>query len=64
MEILFYSIDFISGSGESRQNDAGSKNCICKDLSCICCLDFNISFIDLGGPGEWKIWNFQKCEFK
>lgn len=48
-------IDFLSGENESRQNngDAGSKNCICNGPQCICCLDFNISFIDLGGPGNF-----------
>lgn len=50
----FFSLDFLTGENESRQNngDSGSKNCICNDNQCICCLDFNISFIDLGGPGE------------
>lgn len=49
-----FQIDFLTGENESRQNngDPGSKNCICNDNQCICCVDFNISFIDLGGPGE------------
>lgn len=49
-------LDLVTSSEEGRQTDAGSKNCICKGLSCICCLDFNISFIDLsgfGGPGTY-----------
>lgn len=54
VRVCFFSIDFLTGENESRQNngDSGSKNCICNDNQCICCLDFNISFIDLGGPGE------------
>lgn len=54
MFVIFFPspLDLISSSEEGRQTDPGSKNCICKGLSCICCLDFNISFIDLGGPGE------------
>lgn len=54
ISFFFFSKDFLTGENESRQNngDSGSKNCICNDNQCICCLDFNISFIDLGGPGE------------
>lgn len=37
---------------ESRDDDAEpSKNCLCNGPSCICCVDFNMSLIDLGGPG-------------
>ena len=25
------------------------KNCLCTGPTCICCIDFNITFIDLGG---------------
>lgn len=27
---------------------------MCKGPACVCCVDFNITFIDLGGPGEYK----------
>lgn len=47
---------------EGRQSEsAGSKNCICNGPACICCLDFNISFIDLGGPGNWNFLSLEKC---
>ncbi|CAH0753083.1 unnamed protein product, partial [Bemisia tabaci] len=29
----------------------GAKHCTCTGGACLCCLDFNISYIDLGGPG-------------
>lgn len=43
-------LDYLTGEPELR--DAESKrNCLCNGPSCICCLDFNMTFIDLGGPG-------------
>lgn len=43
---------------ESRDDEDGkskaeepSKNCLCNGPSCICCVDFNMTLIDLGGPG-------------
>lgn len=46
-------VDYLSDYQKGRQSaESGSKNCICNGQSCICCLDFNISFIDLGGPGK------------
>lgn len=42
----------MTGNLESRDESETKKNCICNGPSCICCLDFNISLIDLGGPGK------------
>lgn len=36
------------------RNDQPNRNCMCKGPACVCCVDFNITFIDLGGPGEYK----------
>ncbi|XP_045458086.1 uncharacterized protein LOC123668364 [Melitaea cinxia] len=33
------------------RNDQPNRNCMCKGPACVCCVDFNITFIDLGGPG-------------
>ncbi|XP_041975640.1 uncharacterized protein LOC121730597 [Aricia agestis] len=33
------------------RNDQPNRNCMCKGPACVCCVDFNITFVDLGGPG-------------
>ncbi|XP_045493013.1 uncharacterized protein LOC123692318 [Colias croceus] len=33
------------------RNDQPNRNCLCKGPACVCCVDFNITFVDLGGPG-------------
>ncbi|CAD7076910.1 unnamed protein product [Hermetia illucens] len=43
-------LDFIAGT-KGREENEGLRNCVCNGPSCICCLDFNISLVDLGGPG-------------
>ncbi|XP_026319710.1 uncharacterized protein LOC113230141 [Hyposmocoma kahamanoa] len=35
---------------ELRQEQP-NRNCLCKGPACVCCVDFNITFVDLGGPG-------------
>lgn len=40
----------VSGNPELR-NEQGNKNCMCKGPACICCVNFNITLMDLGGPG-------------
>lgn len=51
--VIFISLsDYLTDEAEGREENAGPKNCICNGPSCICCLDFNISLIDLGGPGK------------
>ncbi|XP_037046679.1 uncharacterized protein LOC119081688 [Bradysia coprophila] len=42
--------DYLTEDPQSRDSET-KKNCLCNGPSCICCLDFNMSFIDLGGPG-------------
>ncbi|CAK1601794.1 unnamed protein product [Parnassius mnemosyne] len=34
-----------------QRNTQPNRNCMCKGPACICCVDFNITFVDLGGPG-------------
>lgn len=45
--------DLISGEpAEARDGEeSNKKTCLCTGPSCICCVDFNMSLIDLGGPG-------------
>lgn len=51
--IICWYLDFLMSGDEGRQdNGPGSRNCICNGPSCICCLDLNISFVNLGGPGK------------
>ena len=33
------------------RDDQPNRNCMCKGPACVCCVDFNITFVDLGGPG-------------
>lgn len=35
-----------------ESNDFEEKNCTCSGVDCLCCINLNLSFIDLGGPGE------------
>ncbi|XP_055640227.1 uncharacterized protein LOC129777773 isoform X2 [Toxorhynchites rutilus septentrionalis] len=36
---------------EAKEEEIGPSNCLCNGPSCICCIDFNMAYIDLGGPG-------------
>ncbi|XP_058819896.1 uncharacterized protein LOC131682445 [Topomyia yanbarensis] len=36
---------------EAKDEEIGPSNCLCNGPSCICCIDFNMTYIDLGGPG-------------
>lgn len=36
---------------EAKEEEIAPSNCICNGPSCICCIDFNMTYIDLGGPG-------------
>lgn len=45
-----FHVDYLSEDPQARDAET-KKNCLCNGPSCICCLDFNMSFIDLGGPG-------------
>ncbi len=38
-------------SGETNEFEE-DKNCTCSRSSCTCCINLNLSFIDLGGPGD------------
>ncbi|XP_013194649.2 uncharacterized protein LOC106138141 [Amyelois transitella] len=33
------------------RDDQPNRNCLCKGPACVCCVDFNITVVDLGGPG-------------
>ncbi|XP_026759208.1 uncharacterized protein LOC113518467 [Galleria mellonella] len=33
------------------RNDQPNRNCMCKGPACVCCVNFNITLVDLGGPG-------------
>ncbi|CAH0405495.1 unnamed protein product [Chilo suppressalis] len=34
-----------------KREDQNDRSCACKGPACVCCVNFNITFIDLGGPG-------------
>ncbi|XP_063839004.1 uncharacterized protein LOC135088050 [Ostrinia nubilalis] len=40
--------DLIEVPKQREQND---RTCACKGPACVCCVNFNITFVDLGGPG-------------
>ncbi|CAH0562486.1 unnamed protein product [Brassicogethes aeneus] len=33
------------------QSSTSQKSCVCNGPQCMCCVDFNLTYIDLGGPG-------------
>jgi len=37
---------------DNEPSDLVDKSCSCEGPSCNCCLDFNLTYIDLGGPGK------------
>ncbi|KAJ9597174.1 hypothetical protein L9F63_026934, partial [Diploptera punctata] len=46
--------DFSEDTQQQRDNepsDLVERSCACEGPSCNCCLDFNLTYIDLGGPG-------------
>lgn len=50
---MYHFKDILSADLEERvENQKDQQNCICNGKSCICCVDFNMTYIDLGGPGE------------
>ncbi|XP_048516541.1 uncharacterized protein LOC109532952 isoform X2 [Dendroctonus ponderosae] len=37
---------------EGRESeDENLRTCECREATCMCCVDFNLTYIDLGGPG-------------
>uniref|UniRef100_A0A182NTN4 DUF4773 domain-containing protein n=1 Tax=Anopheles dirus TaxID=7168 RepID=A0A182NTN4_9DIPT len=47
-------LDYLSlatDEAEAKEEEVGPSNCLCNGPSCICCIDFNMTLIDLGGPG-------------
>ncbi|GAB0096152.1 uncharacterized protein DMENIID0001_116280 [Sergentomyia squamirostris] len=50
-------LDYFAIKAENREGEAeeeaseNEKSCECEGFSCSCCIDFNMSLIDLGGPG-------------
>uniref|UniRef100_A0A182Q819 DUF4773 domain-containing protein n=1 Tax=Anopheles farauti TaxID=69004 RepID=A0A182Q819_9DIPT len=48
-------LDYLSlvtgGDGEAKEEEVDPSNCLCNGPSCICCIDFNMTLIDLGGLG-------------
>ncbi|CAG9796743.1 unnamed protein product [Diatraea saccharalis] len=35
----------------AEKRDENDRSCACKGAACVCCVNFNITFVDLGGPG-------------
>uniref|UniRef100_A0A182MP28 DUF4773 domain-containing protein n=1 Tax=Anopheles culicifacies TaxID=139723 RepID=A0A182MP28_9DIPT len=46
-----YYLTLATEDAEAKQEEVGPSNCLCNGPSCICCIDFNMTLIDLGGPG-------------
>ncbi|XP_055685839.1 uncharacterized protein LOC129791625 [Lutzomyia longipalpis] len=45
-------LDYLTVEAENRDDETDNeKTCECEGFSCSCCVDFNMSLIDLGGPG-------------
>lgn len=42
------------GEGESEEggSSVATRECSCEGAVCNCCVNFNVTFIDLGGPGK------------
>lgn len=66
---VFYS-DYLDWDGGKKlievpeqRNSQPNRNCMCKGPACICCVDFNITIVDLGGPGK-VYWTFKEIEAK
>lgn len=60
LDILEWSISSKSPELRAEETDdesppGGQRSCLCDGPSCICCIDFNLTFIDLGGPGKINI---------
>lgn len=53
MQFFFMIRDYLSLTTdiEAKEEEVGPSNCLCNGPSCICCIDFNMTYIDLGGPG-------------
>ncbi|XP_053675882.1 uncharacterized protein LOC128726118 [Anopheles nili] len=48
--ILDY-LALVTDDAETKEEEVGPSNCLCNGPSCICCIDFNMTLIDLGGLG-------------
>lgn len=42
--------DTVDDSTETNEYEE-DRNCTCSGSNCMCCINLNLSFIDLGGPG-------------
>ncbi|KAG8228333.1 hypothetical protein J437_LFUL009378 [Ladona fulva] len=49
---LDYVMDIPKLEKREGEEEEGARNCFCESpLTCICCMDFNLTFVNLGGPG-------------
>uniref|UniRef100_A0A182P4S6 DUF4773 domain-containing protein n=1 Tax=Anopheles epiroticus TaxID=199890 RepID=A0A182P4S6_9DIPT len=44
-------LSLVTDDAETKEEEVGPSNCLCNGPSCICCIDFNMTLIDLGGLG-------------
>ncbi|XP_059614500.1 uncharacterized protein LOC132260426 [Phlebotomus argentipes] len=47
----YFTVQAENREGEGESDSENEKSCECEGFSCSCCVDFNMSLIDLGGPG-------------
>lgn len=52
MRVVDYLTLATEEEAEAKEEEVGPSNCLCNGPSCICCIDFNMTLIDLGGPGK------------
>nr|XP_022915109.1 uncharacterized protein LOC111425363 [Onthophagus taurus] len=43
--------DILSSPDAENREDPSDKTCLCKGPGCMCCVDFNFTYVHLGGPG-------------
>ncbi|XP_046661988.1 uncharacterized protein LOC124355089 [Homalodisca vitripennis] len=56
-DIFSWGLDYIGTEGKSEEGDPtlATRQCSCEGPVCNCCVNFNVSFVDLGGPGCVKL---------
>ena len=50
--LLDFSPEDVQQQRDNEPSDIVERSCSCEGPSCDCCLDFNLTYIDLGGPGK------------
>lgn len=54
-DLLYWDNDGDAQGRDENSESTAQKSCVCNGPSCMCCVDFNLTYIDLGGPGNCTI---------